>query len=114
MAAVVMAFRTALVAEPALRRVEPVSTSGPVAIAITTSASRAQPAAAGRRSTSTVRAPRARAAASAPRTNGRHRAGGDPDQQVARAAGAALARGRRPRGPPRLPRRGTPRPRLRP
>ena len=49
MAAVVIAFRTALVAEPALRRVEPVSTSGPVAIATTTSASAAQAAAGARR-----------------------------------------------------------------
>ncbi len=67
MAAVVIALSTALVADPALRRVEPVRTSGPVAIAMTMSAAFPRPA---RRTqvTSTVRAPRSRAVASAPRT----------------------------------------------
>jgi hypothetical protein len=69
MAAVVMALRAALVAEAALRRVDPVSTSGPVGMAITTSAIARRPGR-GAQVTSTVRRPRARAVSRPPRTNG--------------------------------------------
>src|SRR5947207_12777067 len=69
MLAVVSVLRTSLVAVPALSRVEPASTSGPVAGATTTSA-REPRAVVGLHATSTVRAPRRRAAASAARTNG--------------------------------------------
>src|SRR3990172_8947210 len=64
MAAVVIAFSTALVAEPALRRVEPVRTSGPVGTTTVTSASLARPGP-GVQVRRTVAAPRARAARSA-------------------------------------------------
>src|SRR5437763_10758 len=66
MAAVVMAFRAALVAEPALRRVEPVSTSGPVRMATTTSASVRRPGR-GAQVTRIVGTPRARALSRPPR-----------------------------------------------
>src|SRR5438270_69698 len=69
MAAVVIALRAALVAEPALRRVDPVSTSGPVRMAITTSA-RARRPGPGAQVTRTVLRPRARAVSSAPLTKG--------------------------------------------
>ena len=71
MLAVVRVLSTSLVAVPALSRVEPASTSGPGARAITSGARRARArSAAGLHATSTVRAPRRRASASAPRTNG--------------------------------------------
>src|SRR5438552_36563 len=69
MVAVVRVLRTSFVAVPALSRVEPASTSGPGAGAMTTSA-RASRVGGGLQATSTVRAPRRRAAASAARTNG--------------------------------------------
>src|SRR3989442_986406 len=69
MVAVVRVLRTSFVAVPALSRVEPASTSGPGAGAMTTSA-RASRVGGGLQATSTVRAPRRRAVASAARTNG--------------------------------------------
>ena len=89
-AAVVIAFSTALVAEPALSRVEPVRTSGPVGIAITTSASarRPGPGRAGDEHGRRAASPRGRERAAHER---RHRAGRDADQQVARPERAALA-----------------------
>src|SRR5262249_57729482 len=83
MLAVVSVLSTSLVAVPALSRVDPASTSGPGAGAITTSIQvfvrrrdapapeglpRGRPAAL--QVTSTVFAPRPRAAVNAPRTNG--------------------------------------------
>src|SRR5436309_15141522 len=69
MVAVVRVLRTSFVAVPALSRVEAASTSGPGAGAMTTSA-RAPRVGGGLQATSTVRAPRRRAVASAARTNG--------------------------------------------
>ena len=114
MAAVVMALSAALVAEPAFRRVEPVSTSGPVGIATTTSASAPQRRGRGAQVTQDgARAARAGRLQRAAHER-RHRAGGDADQQVAPAQPAALRARRRRRGPPRPRPRGTPRPRRRP
>src|SRR5207245_2742936 len=75
MVAVVRVLRTSFVAVPALSRVEPASTSGPGAGAMTTSA-RASRVGGGLQATSTVRAPRAgtdeeEAPASAQRRNDR-------------------------------------------
>ena len=89
MAAVVMALRAALVADAALSRVEPVRTSGPVGIATTTSAIARSPGR-GAQVTSTVRTPRPRAVSSAAAHERRHRAGGDADEQVARAQALRL------------------------
>src|SRR5260370_1367735 len=74
MLAVVSVLRTSFVAVPALSRVEPARTSGPVAGAMTTVAPDARPARRrrtwGLHATSTVAAPRRRASASASATNG--------------------------------------------
>src|SRR5262245_42145223 len=71
MLAVVSVLSTSLVAVPALRRVDPATTSGPGSSA-TVIVPRGTPsrAARGLHATSTVAAPARRAAASAPRTNG--------------------------------------------
>ena len=84
MAAVVMALRAALVAEAALRRVDPVSTSGPVGMAITTSAIARRPGRGAQvtRHGAHAAGPRRLQAAAHER---RHGAGGDPDEHVARA-----------------------------
>ena len=69
MAAVVKVFSTSLVAVPALSRVDPASTSGPVIGRIRTSAS-TLPGQLGLQLIRTVPAPRRRAASSAARANG--------------------------------------------
>ncbi len=69
MAVVVMALSTALVAEPALRRVEPVRISGPVSRASTRSARPSRPCR-GAQVKRIVRAPWRRASARAPRGKG--------------------------------------------
>ena len=69
MAAVESMFRTSFWAVPALSRVEPVTTSGPTSTSMARSAAalRADP---GLQTTATAKAPRSRAAPSAPRTYG--------------------------------------------
>ena len=64
----VSVLSASLVAVPALRRVEPVSTSGPTASAMTTRAAAAGTS--GLQVTSAVAAPRLRASCKAARTNG--------------------------------------------
>ena len=110
MAAVVMALSTALVADPALSRVEPVSTSGPVRDRDHDVGQRGAGPGRGAQVTSTVRAPARAGRLQRAAHERRHRAGGDARRagRAVRSRAAARA-GRRRRGPPRLPRRGTPR-----